>query len=121
MDAHVVAGGIDPVDGLDIHAMRLVTIANGKSLRIAVLIRSLERVIQCQLTSRQVADKLQQLVALQFTAFLVVVMLRARNRLTQPVVIDWLQEVIERVGLEGLERELVKSRYEDDFRHPASG
>ena len=122
MHAHVVAGRVNPVDGVHVDQVSFGSIANHETLRPhLVLIARGEGFFNRHLTAGQLTDQLQQLVAMLVGQLFDAVASGAVDGIAQSLIVDRLQQVVEGIGLEGPQCKLVVSGDEDDFRHIATG
>jgi hypothetical protein len=121
--AHVVAGGIDPFDRIDIYVRDFARVPDRQSIRERVpRVRCFgNRPLKGQLPARELADELQQLGAVLRGEFLVAGQARALDGFAEALVVDRLQQVVECIGIECLQRELVVGRNENNDGHVAAG
>jgi hypothetical protein len=119
VQAHVVARGVDPVDGGDVEPQRLAAGADRQHRREPPgrLARGGERLGLDLALSRQVGDQGHQLFALCGGLLLLPLGSDAIERAREALLVHRLQQVVEGVRLEGVDRESVERRHEHDHRH----
>src|SRR6516164_7458473 len=121
VDAHVIPGGIYPPDRCHRHAHGLAALADGQHVGIATGDRT--RALREHLIERELAatgdlgNDLQQPIALIGGAPGAYVFAHARERGGEARLIDWLEQIVDGVRLEGLDGVLVVGGDEHHHRH----
>ena len=119
VNTQVVARRVDPEDVCHVDTGRGPAVLDGQPLRMTRrrVGPALERLFQRQLLARQVADQLQQTGAMPHCLANVELFPRPFDSGVEPRFVDGLEQIVERIRLEGANRVFGVRRDEYDHRH----
>ena len=99
VDAHIVSGRVHPINIMHGYQAGLTTVFNGKLVRIGLGARVIFEQLRdgSGLFTRHTYDELQQTLLVSDLALIQLTLLGSSNRLTQQILINRFQQIINRL------------------------